>query len=297
MRSHGRAEAIWFPFAPCPWFKVWSVAPLRPGDSREVRAPYAYGFANWVTPNQSAFLGQVLASDTSRTPQFQEWEMIAVRSGLLLGGTWDIWGPSRFTSLYVKASTLRMAESGAAILTRSSSIQRVVSEFYAAFLERIQHYRDLGLYPINGPVDIRVSGLDRAGDVLRSGAVEPWLSSLRPRADRPEWDCVVWIGALTLPGTPGAPQFQAELEAWMLAQYTGEYAAVRVEWSKGWAYSAEGPWTNEGVLARAIPEALTLGQHPGEGWEQALALLDADDPHRVLGSPFLDAFMAPPPSN
>ena len=291
VRSQGRAEAIWFPFAPCPWLKVWSVAPARPEAAREVQAPYPYSFANWITPNQSAFIEQVVANNYSNTPTFQEWEMLAVQSGLLLTGTWDIWGPSRCTSRYVKASTLRMAESGAAIITRSSSIQRVVSEFYLAFLELLNRYREQGLYPVNGPVDIRVSGLDQPSEVLRAGAVEPWLSSLRPRPDQPAWDCVVWIGALTLPETLGAFQFYADLEAWMLTNYSGDYAGLRVEWSKGWGYSARGPWTSVPVLARVIPDSLSLGQSGQADWAEALALLDAYDPHRVLGNPFLDSFM------
>ena len=291
VRSHGRAEAIWFPFAPCPWLKVWSVAPERPETAREVQSPYAYTFANWITPNQSAFLKQVVANDYSNTPQFQQWEMVAVQSGLLLTASWDLWGPSRCTSRYVQASTLRMAESGAAIITRASSIQRVVSEFYAAFLDLVNRYREQGLYPVSGPVDIRVSGLDQASEVLRAGAVEPWLSSLRPRADRPGWDCVVWIGALTLPGTPGAAAFFNDLEAWLLGNYTGDYAGFRPEWSKGWGYSPAGPWSSASTLGQAIPAAFTQGQRPEAAWLQALALLDGYDPHRIFSNPFLDTFL------
>ena len=184
-----------------------------------------------------------------------------------------------------------MAESGHAVLTRAGDIQRVVSDFYRAFSILIRKYQEQGLYPVNGPVDIRVSGLDRAEQVALPGAVEPWLSALRPRPDQPAWDCAVWLGVLTLPGTPGAADFFTELEAWMLGHYSGAYAGLRVEWPKGWAYGAAGPWTDEAMLNRGIPGSLGQGQKVGEGWREALALLNGYDPHRLFSNAFLDRFM------
>jgi FAD/FMN-containing dehydrogenase len=291
VRRSGRAEAIWFPFTPCPWLKVWSVAPERPDSSLELHEPYPFTFANWVTPAQSAFIEEGLANDDGNTPAFQLLEMAAVEAGLLVTGTLDTWGPSRFSSLYVKASTLRVAESGYAVLTRTDRIQRVVSEFYTAFKGLVEHYAQLGLYPVNGPMDIRVTGLDRAGDVLMLGAVEPRLSALRPRPDHPDWDCAVWLDVVTIPGTLGAQSFFSELETWILGHYTGEYAAVRVEWSKGWGYSPLGAWSRASFLAQDLPASHTQGQKPGEGWAATLAMLDGLDPHRVFTNPFLETLM------
>ena len=288
---HGRVEATWFPFTPCPWLKVWSVAPERPGGSLELHAPYPYTFANWVSPAASDFIEQGLANDESNTPAFQLLEMAAIEAGLLATGTLDVWGPSRCSSLHVKASTLRMAESGWAVLTRSRDLQRVVSEFQAAFAALVAHYATLGLYPVNGPMIIRASGLDRAEDVLLPGAVAPGLSALRPRPDRPAWDCVVWLGVQTIPGTLGANPFFTDLERWVLGHHAGGYAGVRMEWSKGWAYSPEGPWTSAQVLAQHVPASHTAGQPPGEDWASTLAALDAFDPHRLFSNPFLDTLM------
>ena len=284
----GRVEAIWFPFAAVPWLKVWSPAPARPWLSRVVTAPYAYSFANGVSPGQARFIDQMVSGNPSGTPAFQNLEMAAVGSGLILTGTWDLWGQSRLTTLYVKPTTLRLAENGYAVLTSRHSIQRVVSDYYGAYRELIARYAARGEYPMNGPIEIRVTGLDRTGEVMLPGALEPQLSALRPRPDHPDWDCAVWLDALTFPGTPMENPFKAELEAWLLGNYTGEYAAVRVEWAKGWGYTEAGAWTSPEFLGRTLPASLSAGQGPDDGWSAALAALDRFDPGRIFSNPFLD---------
>lgn len=294
MAASGRVEAIWFPFTAVPWLKVWSPSPRRPWSSRPVTGPYVYTFANWVTPAQARFLDGVFQGHLEETPLFQNLEMAAAGSGLILTGTWDIWGPSRCTTLYVKPTTLRLAENGYAVLTRRDRLQQVVAEFYAAYRDLVARYRDQGEYPMNGPIEVRASGLDQAREVMLPGALEPQLSALRPRPDHPEWDCAVWLNALTFPGTPGENAFKADLEAWVLGNYTPPYAGVRVEWSKGFAYTADGAWTHAGTLGLAIPASLSDGQRPGDGWSAALAALERYDPARVFSNPFLDALMPPP---
>ena len=49
---------------------------------------------------------------------------------------------------------------GYAVLARRADIQRVVAEFTAFFQERLYAYAAAGRYPVNGPVEIRVTGLD-----------------------------------------------------------------------------------------------------------------------------------------
>jgi len=294
----GRVEAIWFPFTRLPWLKVWSLAPLRPWPSRAVQAPYAYTFANWMTPQEDRFVAQVIHRNGADTPAFQDLEMAAAGSGLILTGTWDIWGPSRYSTLYVKPTTLRLAENGYAVLTSRDNIQRVVSEFHAAFSALVGQYQARGQFPMNGPIEIRVTGLNQSSEVLLAGALEPQLSALRPRPDHPSWDCAVWLDALTFPGTPGENQFKTELERWMLGNYTGEYAGIRVEWAKGWGFTGEGAWTSPGFLAGTVPGSFTAGQAEGDDWSAGLATLDRYDPGRIFSNPFLDRLMPPgrPPS-
>ena len=113
----------------------------------------------------------------------------------------------------------------------------MINEFTTWYC-RLAAYQAQGLYPMNGPVEIRCCGLDRASDVKVASSGSPQLSAVRPRPDHPEWDTAVWLDVLTVPGTPDAFQFYRDMEQWMISNYTGSYAAVRPEWSKGWAYTS-----------------------------------------------------------
>jgi hypothetical protein len=77
----------------------------------------------------------------------------------------------------------------------------------------------------------------------------------------------------------------------MFAHYTGSYAAVRPEWSKGWAYTATAAWSNSTMLSTTIPAAINAGQSVGDNWNAALATLDSYDPHEVFSNAFLKSFM------
>ncbi len=289
--SSGRVEVISFPFTTLPWLKVWSIKKSQPFLSNAVSGPYNYPFANEVTTSESTFIADVLKGVTSGTPAFENVEMAAVGSGLILEGTSDIWGPSHYSTLYVKPTTLQVTANGYTILCSTSSIQQVVYDFYTYYTNLISQYEANGQYPMNGPLEFRVTGLDQTSDVVMSGAQQPQLGPLRPRPDQPAWNCAVWIDTLTIPGTPYADEFYTQLEAWLLSHYTGSYAGVRFEWSKGWAYTNSGGWSNSSVLGTTIPAMYTTGQAAGDGWSAALATLDSYDPHRIFSNPFLDTLM------
>jgi FAD/FMN-containing dehydrogenase len=291
VNSTGRVEAIWFPFTDTPWLKVWSVAPNKPFLSRQVTSPYNYSFSDQVTPEIEQFLSQLVSGNVSGTPAFGGLQLTIVQSGIVFTGTWDIWGWSKDVQLYIRPSTLRVSEGGAAVLCRRSDIQRVVSEFATWYKSRLAAYRAQGRYPMNGPVEIRCSGLDRASDVKVPSAGAPTLSAVRPRPDHPEWDVAVWIDALTIPGTPDAFAFYREMEQWMWANYSGSYAAVRPEWSKGWAYTTGAAWADPTILGTRIPAAYRAGQPAGDNWDTARAALNATDPHRVFGNGFIDTLL------
>src|ERR1035438_6720828 len=187
----GRIEAIWFPFTTTPWLKVWSLAPSKPLLSVKVTSPYNYGFTNSVTTAENTFFDQVATGDTSGTPAFEGTALSLADLGLVFDGVWDIWGQSQNVLLYVKPTTIRIVEAGFAIITSRASIQRVVSDFYAQYTSRLAYYQGLGQYPMNGPIEIRVTGLDKPAESMVSGAQSPILSSVRPRPDHPEWDVAV----------------------------------------------------------------------------------------------------------
>ncbi len=165
----------------------------------------------------------------------------------------------------------------------------MVSEFAAYYRGLLADYQARGEFPVNGTVEIRVTGLDDPAWCGVPGARPPLLSALRPRADRPEWDTAVWLDILTLPNTPGLHRFCRDIERFLLRTFDGTRAGLRVEWSKGWAYSEDAAWSDPDVLGRAIPESLRAGG--GSGWDEAVAVLDRHDPHRVFGNPFLDGLL------
>jgi FAD/FMN-containing dehydrogenase len=286
--SAGRVEAIWFPFTTTPWLKVWSVAPTKPALSIQVSSPYNYSFTNSVTTAENQFFDQVATGDTAGTPSFEGTAMALVDTGLVFTGTWDVWSQWQNVLLYVKPTTIRIVEAGFAIVTSRANIQRVVSEFYTQYQSRLAHYQGLGQYPMNGPVEIRVTGLDQPRESTAAGAQQPILSSVRPRPDQPGWDTAVWLDMGTLPVTPGFSQFYADMESWIWSNYTGSYATVRPEWSKAWACTGQGPWTNSAILASTIPAAVSAGQASGDGWTAATAILKKYDPNKVFSNPFLD---------
>jgi FAD/FMN-containing dehydrogenase len=280
LESDGRVEAIWFAFTEVPWFKVWSVAPTKPLTSRRVTAPYNYPFSDNV-PTPVAELAGRIVSDAAwyLAPVLGKAQFDAAALGLVATLSADLWGPSKNTLLYVRPTTLRVHANGYAVLTGRDQVQRVVAEFAAFYRERLDAYAAQGRFPVNGSVEIRVTGLDDPADVRFAGARVPSLSALRPDPDHPEWDTAVWLDVLTLPGTPHAPAFYRELERFLLTAYDGTHARTRVEWSKGWGYTDEAAWSDEEVLGTVVPASY------GGAWGEAAGTLDRLDPHGVFRAP------------
>jgi FAD/FMN-containing dehydrogenase len=284
----GRVEAIWFPFTSTPWLKVWSIAPTKPALSIAVTSPYNYSFTNSITPAENTFFDEVATGDTAGTPAFEGTALALAETGLVFTGTWDIWSQWQNVLLYVKPTTVRIVEAGFAVITSRANIQQVVSDFYAQYTSRLNYYAGLGQYPMNGPIEIRVTGLDHPADALVTGAQSPILSSVRPRPDETAWDVAVWLDMGTLPVTAGFSQFYADMESWIWSHYTGSYATVRPEWSKAWACTSSAPWTNTTILGATIPAAVSAGQASGDGWSTAVSILTGYDPNGVFSNPFLD---------
>jgi FAD/FMN-containing dehydrogenase len=167
-----------------------------------------------------------------------------------------------------------------------------VNEFVTFYQSQVAAYQAAGNYPMNGPVEIRVTGLDQSADIGLASAGAGQLSALRPRPDHPEWNVAVWFDILSIPGTPTADAFYRDTEQWMMSNYSGSYAMARPEWSKGWAYTSTAAWSDTTTLTATIPNAYRAGQAAGDNWDTALATLDQHDPKRIFSSPLLD-LMAP----
>ncbi|MEV6977336.1 cholesterol oxidase substrate-binding domain-containing protein [Kitasatospora sp. NPDC093806] len=312
----GRAEAIWFAYTDRPWLKTWSVAPTRPLGSRAVDEPYNYPFSDSIPEPVARLAGDIVGGAWGSAPLFGQLQYLIAKvaltgditdvllSGglirdllngevlthLLAGGLRsDLWGPSRTLLQYVRPTTLRVTANGYAILARRADLQWVVAEFADQYRTLLDAYRARGEFPVNGAVEIRATGLDDPAWSGVPGARPPLLSALRPRPDRPEWDTAVWLDVLGFPGTPGLHRFGRDLERALLRSFDGTRAGLRVEWSKGWAYTEDAAWADADVLDRVIPASHRDGGGPG--WDEAIAVLDRHDPYRVFGNPFLDRLL------
>jgi FAD/FMN-containing dehydrogenase len=291
IESSGRVEAIWYPYTDHPWLKVWSVSPARPLFSREVTSPYNYPFSDNLPETASDLIARIVNGDGAVTPIFGATELSVTATGLLATASADIWGWSKNLLLYIRPSTLRATANGYAIMTSRASIQRVVSELAAFYQSRLLAYQARSEYPVNTAMEIRATGLDLQSEVDAPSPRSPQLSALRPRPDHPEWDVIVWFDILTIPGTPSSERFYRDIELFLFTNYTGSYAAVRPEWSKGWGYSGTAAWSDPTMLSTTLPNGYRTGQMAGDSWDTALATLNAHDPHRVFSNTFLDTLM------
>ncbi|WP_457029320.1 cholesterol oxidase substrate-binding domain-containing protein [Kitasatospora sp. P5_F3] len=312
----GRAEAIWYAFTSHPWLKTWRVTPTRPFAARTVTEPYNYPFSDNIPKPVAELAGQLVSGAWGLAPTFGQLQFLITKIGLtgdltdvllstgllrsLLTGELlthlladglhsDLWGPSRTLLQYVRPTTLRVTANGYAVLARRADLQWVVSEFTTYYQNLLTEYQQRGEYPVNGAVEIRATGLDTPAATGIPGAQPPLLSALRPHPDKPEWDTAVWLDILSLPGTPGLPRFCRDLEQFLLRTFDGTRAGLRVEWSKGWAFTETAAWADPDVLGRAIPDSLRAAGRPG--WDEAIATLDRHDPHRVFGNTFLDGLL------
>ncbi|MEU5422314.1 cholesterol oxidase substrate-binding domain-containing protein [Streptomyces sp. NPDC020667] len=281
LAGSGRVEVLWLPYTERAWLKLWSEEPRRPLTSRETDAPYPYVFYDVIPRQLSDLAAEIMRGATALTPVLTTGLAEGIRLGLTATATWDLWGWSKNTVLYMRPTTLRYVFAGWAVLCARADVQRVLHGFWSRFQQVLDAHRARGEYPVNGPVDVRITGVDAPAP---DG---PWLSPARPRPDHPEWDTVVWLNSTTFPGTPGEHTFHRDLEQWMVTHFTG-WCAIRPEWAKGWAYGPGGAWTDAALLGRTWPGAFRTGQPAGTRWEDAAAALDRHDPAGVFRSPFLE---------
>ncbi|ENX35232.1 hypothetical protein F889_00899 [Acinetobacter colistiniresistens] len=303
----GRAEAIWFPFTDYPWLKVWSVADTKPLSSKIVRHPFNYWFSdNIPKPITDLIHDIIIAGQGYLTPSFGQLQakisylglqgsLLSGTSTVLTGGllssqSKDLWGASKNLLLYVKPTTLRVTANGYAVLTSRQNVQKVIHDFCENYQQRVNEYRTLNRYPMNGPVEIRVTGLDHASDSIVPNAKTAALSAIKPCPNHPEWDCAVWFDILTLPDTPYAAEFYAETEQWMHQRYRGD-SLIRPEWSKGWGYTHVKAWANDWYLNQEIPYVHALDQPLSLTIAEVGKVLHRLDPNRLFSSPLIDRLL------
>ena len=66
---------------------------------------------------------------------------------------------------------------------------------------------------------------------------------------------------------------------------------VRAEWSKGWAYTSAGDWTNQTVLNSRIPYSFQDPKIGLDNWNTAKTLLSEMDPREIFSNRFLEQLL------
>ena len=259
-------------------------SPTKPRSSREVTSPYNYPFSDNIPTQLSDLTRRMINGEPELAPTVGAISYAVSAGGLAATNSADIWGWSRNVLLYIKPTTMRVTANGYAFITRRADIQRVVHEFTKHYIELRDAYKARGQYPANMPIELRVTGLDDPAQSIVPGAEAPTLSAVSPDPAHPERDVAVWFDVLTFPGTPGAIPFMRELEQWLYAHFAS-YCTVRVEWSKGWAYTDQSGWSDDDVITRKIPASLTAGRPVAATFAAAAGQLNALDPHGVFESP------------
>ncbi|MFC4603949.1 cholesterol oxidase substrate-binding domain-containing protein [Rhodococcus kronopolitis] len=287
----GRAEAIWFPFTQTPYLKVWTPTPTKPPQSREVTGPYNYPYADTISKPVTDLLAQILDGTGAVTPLFGKTQLGVFQTGLAATDGADLWGWSKDVMFYLRATTVRMNAGGGVVITSRANIARVINEFTTWHHARQRQLQSEGRYPINGPFEVRLCGLDDQSEVMVESAGPPTISALRPRPDHPEWDTAIWMNVVGVPGTPGQAAYFREMEQFMRANYRGDYATFRPEWAKGWAFTDEAGFVDQPTIESVIPETFRAGVPSGDNWDSARAAYNAHDPHRVFSNPLLDKLL------
>lgn len=296
LEEAGRVEAIWYPFTDDPWLKVWTVTPTQPSGSVLVTAPYNYAFSDnlptWVT----SMLSWITTVAPASTPTFQKLFSDFTKASLEDGLT-DLWGASMNTLLYIKDTTLRVTANGYAIQMKRADVQQAVHDFAQQFEKMLASYAAKDQYPVNSPLEIRVTGLDDTAQVYAPAGTTlstPLISSLTydDVAKANGYDCAVWFDVLTLPGTHYSNQFYTELEAWFCQRFVAPAARLFPEWSKGWAYTDAGGWTDADFLAH-VRTQFTTGRTSTTNWNAVVATLKHYDQADLFSNAFLDKLFVP----
>ncbi|KAJ6639837.1 hypothetical protein Bhyg_12584 [Pseudolycoriella hygida] len=285
----GRVETIAFPSTTRPWLKVWTIASKKPSTSRHVTAPFNYPIIENVPEKIITLFKETAKGNASQASKLGRTELAAVEMNLLKTKSHDLWGPSKNLMLYVKQSILKHTENGYAIITTRANVQKVLHSFDVNLKALVDSYKEIGRYPLNGPVVIRTTSVDESNVVDNSEP--PTLSAIQPVNGHPEYDTVVWINVLSISKSYDLFEAFSKLETFMWNEYNGTYAIIRPEWSKGWAYTNNDVWSNSRIYRNVIPSLFS--NSTVSKWNWAINTLNKYDPNRIFTNSFLDEFLRP----
>eukprot|EP00672_Neobodo_designis_P016215 CAMPEP_0174843700 /NCGR_PEP_ID=MMETSP1114-20130205/10686_1 /TAXON_ID=312471 /ORGANISM="Neobodo designis, Strain CCAP 1951/1" /LENGTH=819 /DNA_ID=CAMNT_0016077927 /DNA_START=41 /DNA_END=2500 /DNA_ORIENTATION=- len=223
------------------------------------------------------------------TPWFGKAIYDVTLKGLKKDHSYDIWGPSKDTLIYVKDTTIKVTANGYAVICNRKHVAMVMHQFAHMFHDMLttwQKKRLLTAYPIAMPLEIRVTGLDEASLIADGKGLSPSLSGLYTNDEMKAkgFDCCLWLDILSMPGNFGANEFYHELEQKLLAHpdFNSDKALLRPEWSKGWGYTKSSAWAQENFLEH------TRAQLPE--WNSAMDALNAADKQNLFTNPWMKNF-------
>ncbi len=282
--EYGRVEVLWFPynlqaFVQCNQRQSNAIAP-------QVTGPYNYP---WMEINslENAAIRAALFEWPSLTPVFGAFEFALAQteqSGVVLNGT------ARDLELYLMDSTLKVTLWGWALQIPRAEVQTIASAFYQKVNSMLDADRGVGKYPINAALELRCTTIDKQDALPQPTSPPPTLSaahSVNPQDAT--LDTVIWLNVGTITATPGSNEFYTELEQWVVATWGGQTPnRLRPEWSKAWAYTADGPWTNIELIT-SIRDSYNQSTDTPYTLEAAASTLARYDASNIFTNPLLQS--------
>ena len=289
-------DVIYYPFNPDNrvWVKTWTVTPEKPAEARWVTEPYELSSGVKMSPIVADILSSTMRTFPRWVKNYNQLSMNGI-DDLMANNDPDskindIWGSAYTTTLYVQPETPRKTVAAWGLIIARENLQRALAEWYEFFTQLLAEFEQRGLFPYSGPVELRAQGLEYKHEVLMADAVEPTLSGARPHPDHPEKDIIIWFAINNNVDQPSAAEFNARLEAWYYENYAS-YGLVRPEWTKGYAYTADGQfggaWTNEEILTQRYPATWRDGYSSDNDWTFAHQRFNQIDPHGVFANEHL----------
>jgi hypothetical protein len=285
--AHGRVEVIWFPYQDKTWVQCNTRLPQKPTEPL-VPGPYNYEWMNGITWWESDILKAFFAEDPERVPEAMKLEVLDAEANM--DGT-TLYGTARDLEIYLTDNTLRMTSFGYVLQLPRAKVQAAAYGFYKGLTTLLDSYakKTPPQYPVNGAVEIRCTTIDLQAELAIAGAKPPALAATHSvDANDQTLDTVLWVDVLTFPDAPGSAQFFVDLENWTIKNWgAGNLGRLRPEWSKGWAYTTAGPWTNAALIKNWIPSVYNAATD-GLTFAWAKQTLAKYDRANIFTNTFLD---------
>jgi hypothetical protein len=282
--AHGRVELIWFPYQGNGWAQCNTRYATMPSNGTPTTGPYNFPWMNGIFKGESDWLKSILVEHPALIPVILEFEYLDAHTEMI-DAVFN--GTARNLEIYLTDDTLRMTMFGYALQLPRREVQQAVSDFYSQVNYLLSHNSE-SPHPINGAVEIRCTTIDRQADLGVTGAKPPALAVTH--AIDNSVDTVLWVDVVTFPNTKGSNELFVDLENWMMKTWPAAKppGRLRPEWSKGFAYTADGgPWTNDPLIEHWIPSVYDRASD-GLTFDWAAKTLAKYDSANIFWNDFLE---------